>query len=211
MDELQVKVKFEKLKELLLNEKTEQPLQAFLEQNPFMLTGFGGHVHKDIVVSQLPLGAEFKTDFSWLDINSRATIIHLIEIESASLKIFNENGEFSQPYNHAVQQLKDWHLWCNRNQQYLTNLLEPLELSSTYFEIDCMLIGGRRSCLNSPKTKRKYQALHEELPKWAHVQTWDGFVENIPLARYAGSHSDDVRCVSYRDQAYFEKEIEKLS
>ena len=105
MDEKQVNAKFGRLKELLLSESTEQPLQSFLEQNPFMLSGFGGHVHKDVVISHLPLGTEFKTDFAWLDINSRATTIHLIEIESPSLKIFNNNGEFSQPYNHAVQQL----------------------------------------------------------------------------------------------------------
>ena len=209
MNKTEVKKKFSKLEEMLSQKVDERSLQKYLEENAFMVTGFGGHVHKNIVISQLPLGNDFRTDFAWLDGSSAGTTIHLIEIESASLQIFNENGDFSQPYNHAIQQLKDWHHWANRNQQYLVNLLEPLELLENHLRVSCRLIAGRRSCLiNSLKKKRRYESLHEELPKWAHTQTWDGFVKTIPFARYAGSHSDYIKCVSYRDQNYFEKNVE---
>lgn len=209
MNEAEVKEQFQELELLLTKCQDERPLQQYLEDHAFMVTGFGGHVHKDIVISQLPLGTDFKTDFAWLDSNSRCTTIHLIEIESASLQIFNENGEFSQPYNHAVQQLKDWHHWAGRNQQYFANVLEPLELFTNHLQVSCHLIAGRRSSLNNQKKKRRYESLHEELPKWMRVQTWDGFLKNIPLARYAGSHSESIKCVTYRDQSYFEKRVEE--
>ena len=88
MNEAEVKEKFKELELLLSKHQHERPLQQYLEHHAFMVTGFGGHVHKDIVISQLPLGSDFKTDFAWLDSNSSGMTLHLIEIESASLQMF---------------------------------------------------------------------------------------------------------------------------
>lgn len=187
--------------------KPEQVLQQYLEGFPFLLCGFIGKVHNNVVISQLPLGSEYRPDFAFVVETSRGSKIHLIEIESPSLHIFTKSGNFSQEYNHALQQLHDWNGWCRENRHYLSHILEPLELSSSLLQVQCKLIAGRRGELTNSKRMRKYADKDRDLPKNFEITTWDGFANRVPIQQYLGYRKDEIKCVTYRDQGFFEKEI----
>lgn len=187
---------------------SEQTVQQYIEEHPFLITGIGAFISFNIIISQLSLGSEFRVDFAWLDQRSFGPRVHLVEIESPLLLMLNQNGEFSQGYNHAVQQLRDWHHWTRQNANYLENLLEPLGTHRD-IRVECHLIAGRRSDLDTERARRRYRAFQDELQAWMHVWTWDGFLDNISIPRIT-SPKKKVKCVSYRDQQYFEKQIASI-
>src|SRR4051794_7200332 len=99
------------LRNLIEVATTEAPIQEYLEKYPFLVSG-SSRVKGKVVISQFPLGADFKADFAYVISNSGGTYLVLIEIERPDMRIFLDNDEFTQPYNHAFQQLQDWASWC---------------------------------------------------------------------------------------------------
>jgi hypothetical protein len=185
MNQLQLDQVLNELKLLIDTAQTEAPIQAFLEENPYLVIGVNDAI-LSMLISQFPLGAEFRADFAFVSYDSAGTYLHLIEIERPTLHIFVDTDEFSQPFNHAVQQLQDWVLWCEMNQPYLQNVLEPLLQfgGSGHLTPICRLIAGRRAELKNTKRKRRYSAKVNKSPRGIEISTYDRFLSSLPLAAF---------------------------
>lgn len=207
MDEQEAQGKIAAFKAILNGSNAdESSMQRYIEGHPYLLTGISAHISFNLVVSQFQLGNVFRADFAWINQRSFGPKLHLLEIESPKLQMFNKNGDFSQGYNHAVQQLRDWHHWTTKNSSYLEDVLAPLGVSRD-LRIECQLIAGRTSDLESEKTKRRYGSFQDELQSWMCARTWDGFLGRINLPKVRRSDAHPIKCVTYRDQAYFEKQV----
>lgn len=55
------------------------------------------YVLGDALISQFPIGADFKADFAFAFFNSTGVYLELIEIESPTMRMFTQNDEFSRP------------------------------------------------------------------------------------------------------------------
>ena len=213
MDREQLDKVTDELKDLVNTSQTEAPIQTFLEKNPFLVIG-ANDATLNMLISQFPLGSEFRADFAFVNYNSGGTYLHLIEIERPTLHIFVETDEFSQPFNHAVQQLQDWMLWCEMNQTYLQNVLEPLlqfGSSGNHLTPICKLIAGRRAELTNVKRKRRYSAKVNKSPRGVEISTYDRFLSSLPIGAFLdASEAEYTKCVTYKDQGFFEKEVYRV-
>jgi hypothetical protein len=213
MNKEQLDKVLKKLKNLINTSHTEAPIQRFLENNPYIVIGINDAT-LNMLISQFPLGSEFRADFAFVNYDSSGTYLHLIEIERPTLHIFVGKDEFSQPFNHAVQQLQDWMLWCEMNQTYLQNVLEPLlqfGSSGTHLTPICKLIAGRRAELTNVKRKRRYSAKVNKSPRGVEISTYDRFLSSLPIGTFLdASETDYAKCVTYKDQGFFEKEVNKV-
>ena len=104
--------------DLLNSGPKEIAIQRYLELHPELLYGYPPSA--SLVVPQFPLGSEWVVDFAFLAPFGSAPRLWLVEIERPSLRIFTKADEFSQPFNHALQQLLDWSNWCEHNRAYLS-------------------------------------------------------------------------------------------
>lgn len=108
------------LEELVNSTCQEQLVHEFLEQHPHFLPGFSNYhlgPAERAIVSKLPLGHDYVTDFAFLAYNSMEVCLTVIEIESPSRCVFTKAGDFSQEYNHAKQQLVDWLAWSEEHRK----------------------------------------------------------------------------------------------
>ena len=201
----------EDLRALIHSAKTEAPMQAFLEKHPFLLTGFLRPA-AGVVISQFPMGADFKADFAYVTTSfTGPTYLHLIEIERPNMRLFVCGDTFSQGFNHAYQQLEDWSSWCRANHSSIAHILDPLLYIRKNFAPRCRLIAGRRASASNIKRHRRLIARAEQAPGYFEVSTWDGFVEH--LDEFPSLRLDQVtaiKCVKYKDQGYFEKEVRRM-
>lgn len=204
-----IKAAISSLESLLDDEVREEDVQKHLERHPWMVPG-NTRISHDIVISKLPLAAEHKVDFAYLFSNSSGNYVQLIEIERPGMKVFNEDDEFSQDYNHAFGQVTDWTEWAKRNLRYLDDILTPFRKAG--FEspshVRCTLIAGRRSNVQANlKRQRKWMGKVDSLDKRYTIRTYDGFIEEIAQGQYldSGKSISDIKCVAYRDQAFVEK------
>jgi antiviral defense system Shedu protein SduA len=187
---------------LLDSSSEERPLQVFLEQHPWMLT-CNHDVWPPVVITQLPLGVDYRPDFVFLWHHSGGEFIALVEIEPPRLQIFNADDEFSAPFNHALQQLEDWSSWLRSNSTYVHHLLEPLREfapgTPTFRYIDLHLIVGRRSHLNSVRRRHRWEERTNRAQRDTHIRTYDGFVQSIDSSC---SNLFPIICVRYSDRGY---------
>lgn len=152
---------FEKLLED--KSKNENDIQIFLEDNseliplPFLATH---QLHQSAVISKLPLGNEFITDFAYLTKCSDYWNLVLIEIEDPKKNIFTkstENVTFTSKFNHAYEQVQSWKAYVEygTHKMELKNRVEKLmgigSITEIPFYVKYVLIYGRRSEKNSNK------------------------------------------------------------
>lgn len=211
MTPVEIEAELAELRQLLNNPTSgERPIQRFLEKHPYLVCAGYGHVHSGIVIAQFPLPPDWKAGFAFVCQTSSGTHLHLIEIENPEVNIFQGEDDFSQPYNHAFQQLQDWKDWCERNQQSLVNMLAPLFETGgdgTRFICNCKLIAGHRADLSSRKRKLRFASKNAQLPKGLEITTYDGFLEKVPFAQLGQWDRQTIKCVTYKDQDFFEKAV----
>ena len=163
-------------------------VQKHLEAKPWLLTG-AHSLDPPLVISQFQLGSDFRPDFVFFWHNSGGDFIELIEIESPKLCAFNASDEFSQPFNHALQQVRDWPNWILQNQRALEESMEPLFDHGwimgfpTFRRAKLFLVAGRRDELQGkPKRKARWEAKVADLSTLgATLRTWDGFASSLSL------------------------------
>jgi hypothetical protein len=109
-----------KFKNLFETATLESEIQVFLEKYPHFLPGYMDY-HLGpagrAVVTKLPLGNDYITDFAFLACNSMEVCLSAIEIENPTKKIFDKNGDFSRDYIQARQQVIDWIAWAEDNKE----------------------------------------------------------------------------------------------
>jgi hypothetical protein len=196
---------------ILENAEDERLMQGFFEQNPDIFVG-SKYVVANALISKLPLGNDFVTDFAFVEPTSGGTYLHLIEIESPKLKIFNADDHFSTKYNRAFQQVQDWAHWAGRNSNTLRDLFMPLyNLSKSEHSVPPMfimqsyLIAGRRSELSNVRRQERFQTRCCQMTGGMFtVRTYDGFAEsNNWILR--GNRRRRIKCFSYRNRSFVEK------
>lgn len=189
-----------RLESLLATSTRESDLQRYLEENPWLL--LNEVATPPAVISQLPLGADYRCDFAYFFWNSSGTYIKLIEIESPDIQIFTEKDEFTAQFHHAMQQIDDWLSWCKRNVEQMRFLYatflssQSLPYSNAILEPRALLIAGRRNEINNPRRNSRWQQKVRQLNPTADVRTVDGFLEliksklDLPIS--------DVQTLSYK-------------
>ncbi|CZF82788.1 hypothetical protein GCE9029_03440 [Grimontia celer] len=166
---------------LVDKEPLEQPVQEFLEKCPSAICGTK-YIMGNCVISKLPLGNEYKTDFAYINPQSGYTFLHLVEIEKPGKSIFTQSDEFTKEFNQALQQVNDWIYWCSNNSGYLYNLLEPLRQRSGdsvgYYNARGLLIYGRSSEINNIRRKERWAQKTTE-NNFIEIRTYDGFAREM--------------------------------
>lgn len=193
-----------KFHKLLDEADNEREVQLFLEQHPFLLT-LGYRPEGNYVISQLPLGADFRADFAFVISLNSGTFVHLVEIESPTLNIFTSAGDFSAAYNHAFQQIQDWTQWCQSNRDYLFNTISDALGERPFWEVPIpqfRLIAGRRSELKERKRKERFVAKANSLNRNIGLSTYEDLIDSCSLAVYGCLEyvKTDIKCVAYRAQ-----------
>ncbi|KAA3615839.1 MAG: DUF4263 domain-containing protein [Calditrichaeota bacterium] len=186
MGKINPKITLDDFSILLNKSKKETEIQSFLEKFPFLLTS-GYYPESGAVISQLPLGADFRVDFAYLVVLNGGDFLHLVEIERPDLEMFTSKDEFSQEFNHAVQQIHDWAQWCSENREYLINVLQQLinggrSRFRPYPRLT--LIAGRRKQLSNDRRKRRYTAKSNALSRDMNLSTYDDLIDSLGFARY---------------------------
>jgi len=190
-----------------LDEATrEQDVQDFLEHHPELLPGLhdlhNGPLH-GIVVSKFPFGADYKCDFAFLTRHSMALQFTFIEIEDPSMPIFNKDGSFSQPFNHARQQIADWRVWVEKNIGSLMDVFSPM--FETYNALDdykdfrfYLVYGRRQEVETDKKRKEKWSSIEASRDKKTIVMSYDRLNLIDPV-------KDRLIVCVYRDRSFWAK------
>jgi len=129
-------------------------------------------------VTKLPLGPDYKTDFAFITRNSMALQFTFVEIEAPSKRIFNKNGEFSQEFNHARQQVADWMLWGQRNINTLVDMFasmfETYPVTEDQKVVRSYLVYGRREEVEvNRQYKERWQSVQVSSANRIIVMTYD--------------------------------------
>lgn len=177
----------------------ERAVQRFLEERPHLLASYR-QSPLTAVVKQFPLGMDYRADFAFVHANSGGTSLHLVEIESPRARIFNKDDSFSQHFNGAYQQLRDWMGWCHDNALYLRETVLPIlhHYGTDRVYVQGSLIMGRRVEISSKKRQRRFEDLVQSLPRRLHIRTFDGFAEEITRSAEWWNISRHVRLFSYQ-------------
>jgi hypothetical protein len=112
-------------RKLLEATDSEREIQSFLEGHPHLLLDFLMPSNA-AVITQFPLGTDFISDFAFVHNDSGGNYIDLMELEHPKSLIFNQDGSFSQQFNHALQQIQDWTAHCRIHQEVLVRQIRPL-------------------------------------------------------------------------------------
>lgn len=67
------------------------------------------------VFHEIEFGGGLRCDFAWLNDNSDGPEWVLVEVEKPKLEIFKKDGEPTQFFNHAMEQVKSWRRYFNEN------------------------------------------------------------------------------------------------
>lgn len=167
----------------------EKQMQSFLEANPILLPGLYGFHNGplgDVVVSQLSLGNEYRTDFGFISTNSANSRVTLIEIESPRIKIFrNCDDRFTASFNKAVQQMRDWILWSQDHQKDIMNSFRDTYFSSVfrhqYVSTQIILVAGRRGEVkDNIQREKRWAGLNKSMEPHV-IMTYDRLADIIVM------------------------------
>ncbi|MBI4745120.1 MAG: DUF4263 domain-containing protein [Deltaproteobacteria bacterium] len=169
-----------RFRQLLDSAESELEIQSFLEGNPYLLLDFLMSP-KAKVITQFPLGSDFRPDFAFVHSNSGGNFLELMELEHPNHNIFNCDGSFSQQFNHALQQVQDWIAWCRAHQEATLRQIKPLirYLKSENLYVNALLVMGRRRELSNRQRQERFEARLHHLPRGIQFRTYDGFAERL--------------------------------
>jgi hypothetical protein len=202
----------DKFEALLNTAKTEQQIHAFFEEHPQFLPGVG-YYHNgprgDIVITKLPLGLDFVTDFAFVSENSQMVQFTCVEIEGPRVSLFGRGAQFSRAYLDAKQQITDWNLWAQQNLREAIHMFDRLGnwLPPEYYKISlqCILVAGRRSELSTLKRKERWAAEDALRHASMTIMTYDRLIDEI-RSGYRSWRQKMLVCSS-RDRALHVKHI----
>lgn len=140
-----------------------------------------GH-HGAYLVSEQPLGAEYRADYMLLGRNSLGYHVVLVEFEDVNTEynMKNENTE-RVSVRKGLTQIRDWKRWIDDNRQYF---LESSGLSSIKENIPswgfnyCLVVSRRRLLNDAANQMRRQQ--QEEMHQ-LRIVTYDRLVDNVEL------------------------------
>lgn len=185
---------------------SEHDVQSFLEHHPDLLLDFL-MPSKATVITQFPLGPDFRSDFAFVHNDSGGNYLDLMELESPKSRIFNQDGSFSQQFNHALQQVQDWLAYCQNHKEMLLRQIRPLikYLKSDNLYAMGRLVMGRREELTNRQRQERFEARLHQLPRGILFRTYDGFIERVEAsAQWSKYRAASIRCLRYNGQQFVE-------
>ncbi len=198
---------------LIDGQASEPQIHKFLEENPYLLPGFGDLHHgpyEGIIATKLPLGQSYVTDFAYIASNSQTLFFTCVEIESARKRLFRSDGKFHRDYLDARQQITDWLLWARQNSKEAIDCWGSLfnGRPANWYEIAFrgFLVFGRRSELNTRTRQERWSAESASLCSGLGTMTYDRLFKRRGYIFYDVDNSKLAVC-AYRDRRFFAKRV----
>ena len=94
---------------------TEQPIQLYLQDHPYLLAAVLTGGHGRWVRPQTRLGSRYVADFFVADADSIGIRWTLIELESPRVRALSAKGEWLEEARHAQYQIKSWRHYIAEN------------------------------------------------------------------------------------------------
>ncbi|MGH7411068.1 MAG: Shedu anti-phage system protein SduA domain-containing protein, partial [Candidatus Methylomirabilis sp.] len=100
--------------------------------------------------------------------------------------MFNEDYSFSQPFNHAVQQIRDYKRWAEINKGTLltmfADLFQGYNVHNDLKTVQSYLVCGRRKLVESPqKARERWSSLQAASKDDVSVMTYDRLTAEIAI------------------------------
>jgi hypothetical protein len=137
----------------------ESPVQAFLENNPQLLSPTHRRMWR-----KLPLGKHI-TDFVFRE---PANEYQLVELEAPTRSLFRKDGQPHEDLVHAMNQISDWLRYIEDNLATVQHELDLVDISTSPRRL---IVIGRSADL-TPDNRRKLTTLQNENPK-LKILTYD--------------------------------------
>jgi hypothetical protein len=199
--------------EKVINGNSGEPeVQKFLERHPYMLPGLYDYQNgprRGVIVSQLPLTTDYKTDFAFVTLNSMMLQFTFIEIEDPAKQVFNEDLSFTQSFNKALQQVRDWKRWAEGNIPVLLNmyadLFENYNVQNDHKSVRCYLVCGRRDKIQWPQlAKERWSSLQSASSPDIIIMTYNRLSAGVAILPTDQIRHDLAVC-TYRERGFFFK------
>ncbi|WP_415902196.1 Shedu anti-phage system protein SduA domain-containing protein [Neptuniibacter sp. QD29_5] len=206
--------KLDQFLEILEKSNREQEVQDYLEENPHYITGTK-YVAKNILIRKFKFGADYISDFAFIEPTSGGVFLHFVEIENPQLEIFKRSEDhFSEDLNKAMQQTRDWAVWCSENRDNLETMLKPILLregiSGHPLTPRFHLIAGRRDQIESNELRReRWKSIKDQFSNNGifSLKTYDGFINSIQHFfdnNIENNGPDPIRCTKYSRRQYID-------
>jgi hypothetical protein len=171
----------------------EGDVQRYLEEHPAVILSTV-HDSVPLLLSKLPLGADFIPDLGFYSRDYKYHLLHLVELEAPSLQVFTRGDSFSAAFTHAVQQLEDWGNWCHRHHAVLQQIHAAVPFAQLWCEegkegildplrVVLHLYAGRRAQFTNDRRLGRWRERVFNLPKNMFVHTYDGLAALVQSSR----------------------------
>jgi len=176
--------KFEKFLDDKNND--ENDIQCFLEENSELipLPFLAGHqLHQSAIISKLPIGNGYISDFAYLTKCSDYWYLVLMEMEDPKKTIFkksSENIRFTANFNNAYEQVLSWkaYLEDGNNADELKKRVRKLMgeglITDIPFYVRYVLIYGRKS--EKQNSEKRIKMFNQKNTHEIQVKTFDSLV-----------------------------------
>jgi len=208
-----VEKKVSEFHDLINDRATENRIQHFLEQNPYLLPGFGDLHHgpyDGIIATKLPLGNSFITDFAYIASNSQTLHFTCVEIESARKRLFRSDGKFHRDYLDARQQISDWLFWAKENRRDAIDCWGSMfnGRPPNWYDIEFrgFLVFGRRNEIDSRAKQERWSAEAASLNANLRTMTYDRLIQKRGCLFYDVDNQKLALC-AYRDRRFVVKKV----
>ncbi|MBS0984514.1 Shedu anti-phage system protein SduA domain-containing protein [Gluconobacter cerinus] len=192
----------------------ESQVHQFFERNPELIVTDNRYVSPGTVISKLPVH-NWVSDFAYINPTSGFHYLFLIEIEDPLKNIFNRNDEFSQEFNHALQQVHDWLRSLRFGDEYLSRLYQDAHdqfNNNPDFRCDSpaplvgkgkLIYGFRAEFQDNPIRRERWQQKKEAESQHVDIFTYDGlFEKNRYLFQREDRNFGSPGCVRYRQRRF---------
>ncbi|TBT27095.1 DUF4263 domain-containing protein [Vibrio parahaemolyticus] len=202
----------EQLLKILDESSQEQDVQNYFESNPHYITG-PKYTAKNILIRKFKFGADYISDFAFIEPTSAGVFLHFIEIENPQMEIFKRSEDhFSEDFNKAMQQTRDWAIWCSQNSDSLESMLSPILIREGIAGYPLTprfhLIAGRREQIETNELRReRWKSIKDQ---FSHngifsLKTYDGFIKSIQHFfdnEILNNGPEPIRCTRYAKRQY---------
>ena len=172
----------------LLNDKNkdENDVQRYLEDNSELipLPFLAGHqLHESAIISKLPIGNGYISDFAYLTKCSDYWNLVLMEIEKPKKKIFLKDSEhikFTADFNNAYDQVLSWKAYLEEEnntaelRKRVRKLMGDSPIANIPFYVKYVLIYGRRK--EKQDSEKRIRMLNQKNTAEIQVRTFDSLI-----------------------------------
>jgi len=208
--------KGKKIKEYLdfLNLCTqEKEMQAYLENNTEFIPDYfilNHYFYLNLVISQMELGSDYKTDFTFFTNSSAEWNIVHIELENPNKRYLRKDKTFTSDFMVALNQITRWKSWFENNKNAF--LEKTRFIMSNNMDIPCyikyLLVYGRSEEFEDSKTASIVKATnqsdfrtvtYDSLPKLFHKKTALATFHSDTLTLHKGPVRDFITSHLFTD------------